>query len=634
MKLKALIFLVVYPSVFLVLSAQDYNVSLIPESLKENAHSVIRIYERELELKSINSGTERIKKVITILDKDGESDAYLIISYDKDSRVNIKQIIFYDSNGKLLRKAKSSEVTDIPAYSNYALYSDDRIKYFKPDRAVYPYSVEYVYEENMTNLISYGYWRPFSNYNISSEYSRLRLIYPDNLQINKREVNVTRSTTEIRKDLKRVETWEIGNIIAIEDEPFDVSISEQVPGVYLMPGELKYDNFSGKANTWGEYGSWIYNLYLGKNELLEKDKVRLDELLDNVPDTLEQIQKLYKYMQDNTRYVAISLGIGGFQPYDAKTVSETGYGDCKALTNYMYSLLQYKGITSFPALVSAGTYRVPIFKDFPNFQQFNHVILCVPYKKDTIWLECTSQITPFGFLGDFTDNRDVLLLTKSGGKFSHTKKYEAEENIRSCSSIFTIDSAGYANGKVKTNYTGLKYGDMTGLLYKSYDDQKKWLYANLALPDLQITDFEFINNNGRVPSAGTSVSFNSKNYGSFSGKYLIIPLNLIDPQKPIRKLLKTRNSDFIISRSSIYYDTLIYQLPEHFNIESIPEGKSIKSDFGEYSYEVQMNQNEIIYIRKLLFHEGRFNSSVYNDFCDFISLISKSDNAKVMLSRQ
>ena len=99
------------------------------------------------------------------------------------------------------------------------------------------------------------------------------------------------------------------------------------------------------------------------------------------------------------------MDLGGLQPFDAKTVFETGCGDCKALSNYMFSLLKLIGVRSYPAIVSSGTYIEPIFLEFPNFQQFDHAILCVPHLKDTIWLECTNQKIPFGFLGDFTDDR-------------------------------------------------------------------------------------------------------------------------------------------------------------------------------------------------------------------------------------
>jgi hypothetical protein len=68
----------------------------------------------------------------------------------------------------------------------------------------------------------------------------------------------------------------------------------------------------------------------------------------------------------------------------------------------------------------------------------------VPFEKDTVWLECTSQYQPFGFLGDFTDDRDVLLITDESGKIAHTKIYKTEDNTQNRKIEAQIDSAGNA----------------------------------------------------------------------------------------------------------------------------------------------------------------------------------------------
>ena len=60
------------------------------------------------------------------------------------------------------------------------------------------------------------------------------------------------------------------------------------------------------------------------------EKVKLTKILENTQDTIQKMKSLYQYMQERTRYVGIQLGIGGFQPFPAQTVFETGYGDCKA----------------------------------------------------------------------------------------------------------------------------------------------------------------------------------------------------------------------------------------------------------------------------------------------------------------
>ena len=611
---------------------QAYSVSLIPDSLKQNAHCVIRDLSVELELKSINKGTENCRRVVTILDKEGEKNAVIAIPYDKNSDVTFDQITIYDRDGKKVSKIKQSEIKDIPAFSDFELYSDDRIKYFSGDFGEFPYTLEYEYKRNLSNCIDYGKWAPFNGYNISAEHFTLTLTYPNSCKINRKEINNACKKRSTEGNMI-TEEWSLGNIKAIEEEPFEVSLTERIPAVYLMPAELDYDNYQGPANTWAEYGKWISDLYKGKDELPETEKAKVFKLVKDKPDTLDRIKALYAYMQDNTRYVAVSLGLGGYQPFSAKTVAATGYGDCKALSNYMHSLLKVTGVESFPALVSSGRYIQPVFADFPNFQQFDHVILCVPYHRDTIWLECTSQDMPFGFLGDFTDDRDVLLMTGKDGKFAHTKRYPSDVNQRICNARFTIDSTGSAACTMRTLYKGLQYHDITALIRLDADKQKKWLYSNSTLPSVQIRDFSITNNKTVIPSAIVSESLQSKSFASFSGKYMLVALNQVNVQDPIRRMLRTRLSDILINRSSEDYDTLVYMIPAHDKIESVPERKEIRSDFGNYSSSATVQGDKVVFTRKFILNQGRYKPDRYKDLYEFFLGVSKADNVKLMLKR-
>jgi hypothetical protein len=615
-----------------LITGQNYSVDAIPDSLKENAHSVIRDYSDIFELKSSNSGVENIRMAITVLDRGGEKAARLILPYDKDSGIDINQITIFDRNGKKVKTVKQSEIEDYPAFMSFELFSDNRVKHYQPSNPEFPYTIVYEYEDKQTNLISLGHWMPVSNYNLSVQHASLTLIHPADVKIRKKEMNIKVSSSEVQNNLI-TEKWELNNVMAIEDEPFGVSISDRVASVYLMPEILIFDKYKGKADTWENYGQWVFDLYKGRDELLLDDNIKVTALLVNVADTLERIRILYKYLQENTRYIAVTLGIGGFQPYDAKTVYQTGYGECKALSNYMCSLLKFAGIVSYPALVAAGSYKTPIFRDFPNFSQFNHVIVCVPRGSDTIWLECTDQKIPLGFLGDFTDNRDALLLTQKGGRFAHTIRYDANDNLRSSRSEFTIDTTGAATGIIKTSYRGLQYDNLASFLRSGYDEQKKFLYSHSGLPSAQIKEFSVKENKERIPGVKIIESVKSNNYCSFSGKYMILPLNLINVQKAVQKMVKTRYSDIMISRSSIDWDTIIYRLPNNYYAESLPKGTNLKSDFGTYSFNVSSNGKEIIYSRKFEITGGRHKAIRYKEFYDFILSISKTDNQKILLTK-
>lgn len=401
-----------------------------------------------------------------------------------------------------------------------------------------------------------------------------------------------------------------------------------------MPSELHWKNNIGKANDWREYGEWAFDLYDGRSEISEAEKIKVSALIKDMPDTLQRIKALYSYMQERTRYVSVSVGIGGWQPFDAKTVYETGYGDCKALSNYMHALLNYIGVKSHPTLVSAGVSIEPIYKDFPNFSQFNHVILSVPQTKDTIWLECTNQLIPFGFLGDFTDDRDVLLLTDKGGEFAHTKKYTASDNTLTTTSQISIDSVGTAQCDLHAEYKALRYDDITALFYSNVDEQKKWLYKALGFPSPQLTSFSIDQTKSIIPVAVVNQIVTSRNYCSFSGNYMVMPLNVVNPASAIPKMLKPRLSDISISRSYTDVDTIIYQIPNSFKIESLPTGKTIESKFGRYSYSVVANGAEIKYIRQFVRNQGLYKPEEYKDLYNFFLAVAKADGAKAMLIKK
>ena len=74
----------------------------------------------------------------------------------------------------------------------------------------------------------------------------------------------------------------------------------------------------------------------------------------DITDPQTKVAVLYNYLQQNTHYVGIQLGIGGWQTYDAAYVATKKYGDCKALSNFMISLLKEAGIKGHAVVIKGG----------------------------------------------------------------------------------------------------------------------------------------------------------------------------------------------------------------------------------------------------------------------------------------
>src|SRR3546814_3268646 len=131
------------------------------------------------------------------------------------------------------------------------------------------------------------------------------------------------------------------------------------------------------------------------------------------------------------------------------------------LANYTQALLEVVGIPSVYTEVNAGDHQRSYLPDFASFGQGNHIILCVPLDGDTTWLECTSKETPFGYLGTFTADRNVLMITPEGGKITRTPSLKHSAKRRNA--VFTLEENGSANIQLETRFTGAFFFDLLEL---------------------------------------------------------------------------------------------------------------------------------------------------------------------------
>ena len=132
----------------------------------------------------------------------------------------------------------------------------------------------------------------------------------------------------------------------------------------------------------------------------------------------------------------------------ASDVDRVGYGDCKALTNYTKALLNVVGVPSYNTLLYRNPTKTNIESDFVAMQG-DHMILCIPQNGTNIFLECTSQDSPFGYQGTFTDDRDVLVVKPEGGEIVRTKIYEDIGNTQTGKGTYTINENGDFSGILK-----------------------------------------------------------------------------------------------------------------------------------------------------------------------------------------
>lgn len=314
----------------------------------------------------------------------------------------------------------------------------------------------------------------------------------------------------------------------------------------------------------------------------------------------------------------------------AEDVDKLGYGDCKALTNYTMSLLKIAGIRSFYTKVRAGSDEYDINRDFVS-NQTNHIILCVPMEPDTIWLECTSQTSPFGYLGDFTSDRNVFIVTPEGGKISRSVTYPAETNKQVNRILVRFASPDLCTADISSKCSGLQYENYSGLTDEPYEETKKWIIGNSGLQDIEVVNFGFQSEGEEFPEITFTRNLSIRKLASRTGKRLIVPVNFINRLSYIPVRDRNRVNDIVRRSSYLDIDTVIYVLPARYTIEALPPVSSLQTKFGEYSTTCESKGDSVIFTRRLLMNKGTYPASLYEEFRQYFIDITNADNGKLVL---
>jgi transglutaminase-like putative cysteine protease len=607
-----------------------YAFSDIPAELLKNSNAVVRNDITKYQIINQGKGKKYSLVAVTILNKKGDHFAEVRLGYDKLSKITSIKGRCFDKFGKVVEVLKNKDIEDYSAYDGFSIYSDNRVKYFDLRYPDYPYTIEYEVEEEDDGLFFTPGWMPYPAYNVSSQKSSLEIIAPNAYDIRYLELNMEPSAKKKNVNGSTSITWEFGNFAAIERESRMPSLKKIVPTILTGPSDFEMEGYAGTMTDWSGFGRWESMLNEGRDALPPEFTEKIRALVADVPGRSEKIKILYNYLQANTRYVSIQLGIGGWQTFPATDVVNNGYGDCKALSNFMMAMLKAVDIDSYYTLVRAGNNVSNIIKEFPS-QQFNHVILCVPNYQDTVWLECTSQDNPFGYIGSFTGDRDVLVINENGGHIVHTRTYTKEENAQMQRTQAVLNQDGSAVIHLSVTSAGRQYERFSGLLDVGESEQKKWLYKNLDLPGFSLEDFSFDQKKQPLPELYTNINVTVGRFASVSGKRLFFQPNVFNKSGGVAIPQKERQYPFELDYPFVDSDTVEFVIPEGYHLEFLPEATKIESDFGNYEAKVLAQKNKVTYVRKRTMVKGTFPPKDYLKYVEFRNAIAEADKMKLVL---
>lgn len=585
--------------------------------------AVLLKYHTTVEVKSHKKITKNHVKLI-INNRRGQKLSVIQIPYQKGNKVRIKSAELKDIKGHVLKEFSSGDFHNESNISDFSFYQDEYLKVCPVIHHIYPYILEYEYEITVNQYVYLDWWSPVIRYDIPTLDAQLSIEMADDFEMHAKSGFIEDSVYTCYSGKKRI-TWNAA-YLPVYEEYYSPHTSLYLPYVMAVPDDFEYAK-KGSFRSWSDFGLWQTDVNKDLDELTVAEMEKIDDLTDGITNDVDKIEVLYKNLLQRKRYVNISIETGGLQPHSAEYVCNNGYGDCKALSNYFKAVLAYIGVESFYTKVWAGRPIRYVDTTFVS-QQSNHIILFVPLKKDTIWLDCTSK-GPFNYLGTFTQNRLAFVVDGETSRFVRTPVLEPEDvlirrkiEVSAQHSLMIADFTNYYKGSMYETLDQMS----NGLNQKDVDEI---IYDNIADEGFLVDDYSIFSNDSEKKEIGLTYSASSKKAIIRSNKELLLKQFLIDV--PEMEKPEDRKLPVQLDYPRYRIDSVIYAIPDHYSNKTENDDYSIENEFGEYRFKQINRENEVLIVKRYLLKAGFYPLEKYDQFYMFLNAIHEFEKQQFLV---
>ena len=411
--------------------------------------------------------------------------------------------------------------------------------------------------------------------------------------------------------------WVVNNVEAIrpeDDMPPWRAVAGQMIVSFFSPGGGQTSGFG----SWNDMALWEAGLVRGRRESSPEIKQKVAELTASQTTALGKMRAIGKFVQDDIRYVAIELGIGGWQPHPASDVYSHHFGDCKDKATLMSTMLKEIGIDSYYVIVNVN--RGAVNAKTPAVNWFNHAILAIKLLEGVndpsltavfqdqklgrlLIFDPTDDLTPFGYLRGPLQANYALLVTEAGGELIELPELPAAMNGIRREGKLTLTSAGTLSGEV----TEVRMGDR-GLEQRyamraasTNKDKIKPIESLLSgsLTNYQITKASVSNVQLTDQPFEYNYSLVAQDYAKVAGNLLLVRPRVVGiKSSPLLETKEPRKFPVEFDGPSLDSDTFEITLPAGYHVDDLPPPVKVDYGFASYESESEVKGNVLKYTRK------------------------------------
>jgi Domain of Unknown Function with PDB structure (DUF3857)/Transglutaminase-like superfamily len=614
----------------------------------EKTDAVLLYSETTVNVQSVDKIKTRVRMVYKILRPSGRDYGMAAVSFNPHRKISGLRGWCIPTQGKDYEvKDKEAVEVALPKIAGSELISDVKEKLLQIPAPDPGSVVGYEYEEDEQPMVLQDVWR-FQR-EIPGRELHYSLQLPPGWEYKASWINYS----EIKPTPGSNNQWEwvINNVKAIRKEA-------EMPPIEGVAGQLVISFFpAGGASahgfsSWQEMGNWYRNLTGGRRDASPQITQEVATLTAAAQTPLEKAKALAQFVQHDIRYVAIELGIGGWQPHSASDVFAHRYGDCKDKATLLSSMLSQVGIESFYVVINSE--RGSVTPEVPaNVGAFDHAMLAIklpanvsdsslvatvqhPRLGPLLYFDPTNELTPFGEIGGYLQANYGLLVTPEGGELVELPRQPSAMNSIQRTGKLTLSPLGTLTGEVSETRLGDRaWSERSRLrsVTKSADQIKPiedLLASSLSL--FSITHASIENLTHTDQPFGFHYTFEARNYATNAGGLLLVrPRVLGVKSSGLLETKEARQFPIEFEGPSRDTDTFEIAIPAGYVVDDLPPAVDADYPFASYHAKTEVNGNLIHYSRTLEVKELSVPVNRADDLKKFYRIIAGDERNTVVL---
>lgn len=585
-------------------------------------YSESRIVESKQEIKiSRDSFTIKTLQKIYITEKSSQDLSQFVLIENNFTKIKSIKGKVLDNDGKKIRKLKKSDYETWLGNPNYNMYSDDKYTGIDLSNFQFPYYVEFEYIIEFSSLAFLPNWFP-QNFQAPVDNASISITSDDfdnlDIQIEKGDLEITFSENNGTK------IWKMKNIPKL---PYQRSYPPEAlykNGLLIKALNFKYGDQAGSINSWKAYGIFYNNLVEGVQDL-KFDDIKTEINFEKNSTRLDTISSIYRYIQDNTHYIANTYGIHGWKPHNTSDIFKNKYGDCKDLTFLFINILKFYNIKALPTLITTRSSGF-IDPEYPS-NDFNHIICCIP-GEDTLWIDCTSDFATVEDLPYQDEDCNVLVMDGANSGIQKIPVSNCDQNYSKFTSSFDLQETGSILITGQLYYGGNSAQHVRAVLRDESPQKQKeiiteWLgeyCPKITLKEYQLKNFDSKDKELIISFKLTGIRYANKNSNRLffnPNFYHRLTENLEKPEKRI--------FNFMYKYPHSQLDIIQIKIPSNIEVEAMLEDQNVSDENMDYSIKIYQKDNIISYTRERRSKRKHICLNNYDTFFNNLRTIEKLD---------